>query len=224
MAARKRSSHKVVKHVPPRRSPTPRGVDREAPEHAARGRRTLSAAVCSFELDPLTYLRGLVRDIPDFPRPGILFKDITPLVGDARGLNIAIDALAERFVGHGLDAVVAIESRGFIFGGALAARLNARFVPVRKAGKLPYVIDRVSYALEYGSAEIEMHRDALRTGARVVIVDDLLATGGTAGAAAALVERQGATVLAHAFVIELGFLGGRARLAPTPVVSLLRYE
>ncbi len=224
MAARKRSSHTTTKHVPPRRAPTPRGVEREAVDLAGRSRRGAVAPGASFDLEPIAYLRGLVRDVPDFPRPGILFKDITPLVGDARGLQVAIDALAERFVGHGLDAVVAIESRGFIFGGALAARLSARFVPVRKAGKLPYLTDRIACSLEYGTAELEIHRDALRPGTRVVVVDDLLATGGTAAGATALVERQGAIVFAHAFVIELGFLGGRARLAPTPVVSLLRYD
>ncbi|HOU92434.1 MAG TPA: adenine phosphoribosyltransferase [Polyangiaceae bacterium] len=224
MAARKRSTHATTKHVPPRPGPTPRGVEREAGDLGLRHRRGVVGSAVAFELEPLAYLRALVRDVPDFPRPGIRFKDITPLVGDVRGLQIAIDALAERLLGHGLDAVVAIESRGFIFGGALAARLNARFVPVRKAGKLPYLTDRISYALEYGSAELEVHRDALRAGMHVVVVDDLLATGGTAEAAAALAVRQGASVVAHAFVIELGFLGGRARLAPTPVVSLLRYD
>ncbi len=224
MAARKRSTHANKKHVPPRPGLTPRGVERDAGELVHRGRRGVPDPGGVFELDPLAYLRALVRDVPDFPRPGILFKDITPVVGDVRGLQIAIDALAERLVGHGLDAVVAIEARGFIFGGALAARLNARFVPVRKAGKLPYLTDRITCALEYGTAELEVHRDALRSGARVVVVDDLLATGGTAEAAAARAARQGASVVVHAFVVELGFLGGRARLAPAPVVSLLRYD
>jgi adenine phosphoribosyltransferase len=131
--------------------------------------------------------------------------------------------MAERFVGEHADAIVAIESRGFIFGGALAARLNASFVPVRKPGKLPGRTDRVSYSLEYGEGVLEMHRDAIPRDARCVVVDDLLATGGTAGAAGELVRRQGGDVIAYAFVIELEALGGRARLTPTPVVSLIRY-
>src|SRR5262249_35123523 len=122
-----------------------------------------------------------------------------------------------------IDAIVGIESRGFIFGGALAARLNASFVPVRKPGRLPHRTDRVSYSLEYGEAELEMHRDSLKEGASVLVVDDLLATGGTAAAAAELVHRQGAYVVAHAFVIELESLGGRERLLPTPVVSVVRF-
>ena len=166
---------------------------------------------------------SLVRDIPNFPQPGILFRDITPLLADPRGFHITLDAIAERFVGEHVDAIVAIESRGFIFGGALAARLNASFVPVRKPGKLPARTDRVEYALEYGSGQLEMHRDALPAGAQVVVVDDLLATGGTAAAAGELVRGQGATVLAYAFVIELEALGGRHRLTPSPVVSLIRY-
>src|SRR5512142_2195458 len=136
----------------------------------------------------LAYARGKIRDIPDFPTPGILFKDITPLLADPRAFHIILDDIAERFVGEHVDAVVGVESRGFIFGGALAARLNASFVPVRKAGKLPFRTDRVSYSLEYGEAELEMHRDALQEGANVVIMDDLLATGGTAAAVGELVH------------------------------------
>lgn len=173
--------------------------------------------------DPLKYAKSLIRDIPDFPQRGVLFRDITPLLADPRGFHITLDALAERFVGEHADAVVAVESRGFIFGGALAARLNASFVPVRKPGKLPWRTDRVSYSLEYGRGELEMHVDALPAGARVIVMDDLLATGGTALGAGQLVERQGASVLAYAFIIELDALGGRSRLAPAPVVSLIRY-
>ncbi len=182
------------------------------------------AAPRHLELDGLGYVRALIRDVPDFPKPGILFRDITPLLADPRGFHIVLDAIAERFVGEHVDAIVGIESRGFIFGGALAARLNASFVPVRKPGKLPHRTDKVAYSLEYGEAELEMHRDSLAEDARVVVVDDLLATGGTAAAAAELVHRQGAFVAAHAFVIELGALGGRDRLLPTPVVSILRYD
>jgi adenine phosphoribosyltransferase len=175
------------------------------------------------EFDRLTYLRSLVRDIPNFPKPGILFRDITPLLADPKAFHIVLDTLAEQFVGDHVDAVVGIESRGFIFGGALAARLNASFVPVRKPGKLPHRVDRVSYSLEYGESELEMHRDSLPEGTSVIVMDDLLATGGTAFAAADLVHRQGAYVAGFAFVIELESLAGRDRLLPTPVYSLLSY-
>jgi adenine phosphoribosyltransferase len=160
----------------------------------------------------LRYLRAHLRDIPDFPKPGILFKDITPLLADPRAFHITLDLFAERFIGEHVDAVVGIESRGFIFGGALAARLNASFVPVRKPGKLPYKTHRVAYQLEYGSAELEMHVDSIAAGKNTLIVDDLLATGGTASAAAALTRQQGGHVIGFAFVVELEFLGGRKRL------------
>lgn len=173
--------------------------------------------------EPLKYVRTLVRDIPDFPQPGILFRDITPILADPRAFHITLDAVAERFIGAHVDAIVAVESRGFIFGGALAARLNASFVPVRKPGKLPSATDRVAYSLEYGKGELEMHTDAIRSGARVVVVDDLLATGGTASASGELVRKQGGNLLAYAFVIELEALGGRGRLAPVPVISLIQY-
>jgi adenine phosphoribosyltransferase len=223
MASRKRSAHASKKPpLPARRAPTPRGVAKSEPARSVltAKRAALSAPIST---DPLKYARSLVRDVPDFPQPGILFRDITPLLADPRGFHITLDAMAERFVGEHLDAIVAIESRGFIFGGALAARLNASFVPVRKPGKLPAKTDRVSYSLEYGKGELEMHRDALASGASVLVVDDLLATGGTAEATGELVRRQGGSVLAYAFVIELEALGGRARLAPSPVVSLIRY-
>ncbi|MEB2314209.1 MAG: adenine phosphoribosyltransferase [Sorangiineae bacterium] len=224
MAARKRSAAKPKKPVPARRSPTPRGVEREVPakQPSAAGKR--SAGPSAAALDPLGHVRQRVREVRDFPQPGVLFRDITPLLADPKAFHIVLDQLAERFVGEHVDAIVGVESRGFIFGGALAARLNASFVPVRKAGKLPYRVDRVSYSLEYGEAELEMHRDSLSEGASVVVVDDLLATGGTAAAAAELVHRQGAFVSAFAFVIELDSLGGRSLLLPTPVISLLRYE
>ncbi len=160
----------------------------------------------------LRYLRAHLRDIPDFPKPGILFKDITPLLADPRAFHITLDLFAERFIGEHIDVVVGIESRGFIFGGALAARLNASFVPVRKPGKLPYKTDRVAYKLEYGEAELEMHVDSIKPGAKVLIVDDLLATGGTAAAAAELARRQGGVVSGFAFVVELDFLQGRRRI------------
>lgn len=161
----------------------------------------------------LRYLRAHLRSVPDFPKPGILFKDITPLLADPRAFHITLDLLAQRFISEHVDVVIGIESRGFIFGGALAARLNASFVPVRKPGKLPAAADRVAYALEYGEAELEMHQGSIQAGARVLIVDDLLATGGTAAAAAELARLQGGVVSGFAFVVELDFLGGRAHLA-----------
>jgi adenine phosphoribosyltransferase len=176
-----------------------------------------------FHFEPTRYLSDLIRSVPDFPKPGILFRDITPLLADPKAFHVVIDAIVERFIGVHLDAVVAIESRGFIFGGALAARLNTSFVPARKPGKLPAQTHRVSYALEYGEATLEMHVDALKPGAKVLVVDDLLATGGTACAAGELVRGQGAQVVAYVFVIELDFLEGRKRLAPSPIVSLLHY-
>lgn len=223
MAARKRAIRSSKKPVPVRRAPTPRGVDREAKALKAKLPAQNRAAADGI-LDRIAYVRGLIREVPDFPRPGILFRDITPLIADPRGFHMVLDALAERFVGEHVDAVVGIESRGFIFGGALAARLNASFVPIRKPGKLPYRVDRVSYSLEYGENELEMHRDALPEGTSVVVVDDLLATGGTAAAAAELVHRQGAYVAAFAFIVELDGLSGRERLLPTPVFSLLHYD
>lgn len=168
-------------------------------------------------------IRALIRDVPDFPKPGILFKDITPLLADPQAFAMILDSFTEQYVGRHLDAIVGIESRGFIFGGALAARLNCSFVPVRKPGKLPYHVDRVKYALEYGEGTLEMHKDSIAEGANVLVVDDLLATGGTASGAAELVRGQGGHVVAFAFVIELSFLGGRERLLPTPVSSLVSY-
>jgi adenine phosphoribosyltransferase len=221
MAARKRPVLPPSKPVPARLKPTPRGVDRDmkvvVPESKRRG------TFMHTPFDALSYVRRLVRDVPDFPGPGILFRDITPLLADPKGFHIVLDTIAERFVGEHVDAIVGVESRGFIFGGALAARLNTSFVPVRKPGKLPFRTDKVSYSLEYGESELEMHRDSLKEGASVVVVDDLLATGGTALAAAELVHRQGAYVSAFAFVIELESLGGRHRLMPAPVISILRY-
>lgn len=171
----------------------------------------------------LEHARQLIRNVPDFPKPGILFKDITPLLADPLGLHLVTDAFAEHFLGERVDAVVGIESRGFIFGAPLALRLNCAFIPVRKPGKLPADVDKVAYTLEYGSAELEMHKDALKKGARVVVVDDLLATGGTATATSELVRKQGGEVVSFAFVVELDFLEGRSKLGSVPVLSLLRY-
>jgi adenine phosphoribosyltransferase len=173
--------------------------------------------------DPLGYAGTFIRDIPDFPKPGILFKDITPLLADPRAFHIVLDTLAERFIGDHIDVVVGVDARGFIFGGALAARLNASFVPARKPGKLPAATHRVAYQTEYSVAELEMHKGSIREGARAIVVDDLLATGGTARAAAELVHVQGGYVVAYAFVVELTFLGGREKLLPVKVESVLSY-
>lgn len=168
-------------------------------------------------------LADLIRNIPDFPVPGIQFKDITPLLQNGEALKQAIDALAARYEGRTLDAVVGIESRGFIFSAPLAYRLGIGLVPVRKPGKLPWETFAVEYELEYGSNKLEMHRDALKPGARVVVIDDVLATGGTVAAACQLVEMAGATVEEAAFLIELTFLRGRDRLAKYPVFSMIQY-
>jgi adenine phosphoribosyltransferase len=167
--------------------------------------------------------QSLIRNVPDFPSPGIQFKDITPMLADAKALHIVLDAIAEQFIGEPLDAVVGIEARGFIFGGALAARLNAGFVPARKPGKLPTHADKVSYVTEYSTTELEIHKGSFKKGARVLVVDDVLATGGTAKAAADLVKMQGAEVVGYAFVIELAFLAGRKKLGNTRVESVITY-
>lgn len=176
-----------------------------------------------FDASKRQYLNNLVRDVPDFPKPGILFKDITPLLGDVQALRIAVDALVHAFDTARVDTVVGIEARGFIFGAPLALQLGAGFVPVRKPGKLPWSVDRVTYALEYGQGELQMHKDAIKPGANVMIVDDLLATGGTAAATKQLVERQHGHLVGFGFVVELTFLKGRESLGEVPAVALLTY-
>ena len=168
-------------------------------------------------------LKTQIRHVPDFPKDGILFYDITTLLQDPSGLHAAIDSLTMPFTGQGIDLVVGIESRGFIFGAAVADRIGAGFVPIRKPGKLPSACVRESYALEYGTDTLELHEDAVRKGQRVLIVDDLLATGGTARAAAALVQQIGGQVHALAFLIELVGLDGRATLAGHHVHASLQY-
>jgi adenine phosphoribosyltransferase len=160
----------------------------------------------------LTDLRDSIRTIPDYPKPGIQFRDITTLLGDARAFRRAVDELVHPYAGGRVDKVAGIEARGFILGGAVAHQLSAGFVPIRKKGKLPHRTVRVAYLLEYGSDEIEMHADALVAGERVVLVDDLIATGGTAGAAVQLLQKLGATVVAACFVIDLPDLGGADKL------------
>jgi adenine phosphoribosyltransferase len=168
-------------------------------------------------------LRALIRDVPDFPQPGILFRDVTPLLKDAAAFNATLDAMQSYVETRGADAIVGIESRGFLFGTPLAARLGLPFVPVRKPGKLPAAHMSIEYALEYGEGQLDIHSDALATGESVVIVDDLLATGGTAVGAVKLVELLGARVAGLAFLIELKGLEGRARLHDYDVFALLDY-
>lgn len=168
-------------------------------------------------------LRGHIRDIPDFPKPGIMFRDITPLLANPEALRATTDRLAERFEGRGIDVIAAAEARGFLFATPLALKLDVGFVPIRKPGKLPYSRVSASYALEYGTDTLEMHSDALRRGSRVLLLDDVLATGGTMRACCELVQGVGASVVACAFVLELEALGGRKRLEPFEVVSLLTY-
>jgi adenine phosphoribosyltransferase len=164
-----------------------------------------------------------IRTIPDFPKAGIQFKDITPVLADARLLAGCIDLLTDSFKPGTIDAVVGIDARGFIFAAAAALKLEAGFVPIRKKGKLPYQTHEQEYELEYGSATVAVHVDALKPGSRVLLIDDLLATGGTAAAAAALVQRLGADILEISFVIELSFLKGREKLKGCPVRSLVVY-
>ena len=170
------------------------------------------------------WLKEHIRDIPDFPTPGVVFKDITPLLADVAAFRATIDGVARSFDGVAVDKVLGVEARGFIVAAPVAYRFGAGFVPVRKAGKLPFEIEREEYELEYGSDLLEIHRDAVAPGERALIVDDVLATGGTASAAVRLVERLGGVVAGLAFVIELGFLGGRGKLPGYEVVSLLRYD
>ena len=169
-------------------------------------------------------LKKLIREVPDFPKKGILFYDITTLLKDKQGFATLIDALSENYIGKNIDLVLGMEARGFIFAPALAYRLNAGFVPVRKPGKLPAATVKVSYDLEYGSNTLEIHKDAIQKGQRVLIVDDLLATGGTAAATAKLAHDLGAEIAGLAFVVELDFLKGREKLAEYDVLSLLHYD
>ena len=164
-----------------------------------------------------------IRDVPDFPKPGIVFKDITPLLSSPDGLRLAFDGLARHAEEHAFDLVAGIESRGFLFGTALAHRLGKGFIPIRKPGKLPWKTDAETYDLEYGTDTLEIHVDAAENGARVLMVDDLLATGGTMQAACKLVKKVGGTPVGCLFVIELGFLPGRERLGDLPVHSLIEY-
>ncbi len=171
----------------------------------------------------LAALRGYVRDIADYPEDGVTFRDITPLLGDGTMFATAVNGLVEAFAGVAVDRVVGIEARGFIFASAVAYRIGAGFVPVRKAGKLPWAVVREEYTLEYGRDKLEIHRDAIHPGERILVVDDVLATGGTAAATSRLVETLGGVLAGLAFVVELDELGGRARLGERTVKSLLHF-
>ena len=173
--------------------------------------------------DALEKLRAAVRDVPDFPKKGIMFKDITPILSDPVLFRASIDLFLERCRGRQIDKIVGIDARGFLFGSAVAYELDVGFVPIRKRGKLPYRTEVAKYSLEYGEAEMEMHVDAIMAGERVVLVDDLLATGGTSAAAAVLIRNAGGDLLEAQFLIELEFLHGRKQLEPTPVTSFLKY-
>jgi len=167
-------------------------------------------------------LKRLIRDIPDFPKAGVMFKDLTPLLRDPAGFGRAVDMVAARYVGRKVDVVVGVEARGFVIGAALAYRLGAGVILIRKPGKLPYKTHKTIYELEYGTDALEIHQDAIQPGQRVVIADDLLATGGTVNAAVQLVEQQGGAILECAFLVELLFLNGREKVRH-PVFSLLQY-
>jgi len=168
-------------------------------------------------------LKSKIRDIPDFPKPGIVFKDITPLVKDPAALRLAVHQLLHPFLGRDITAVAGMEARGFIFGSLVAWELGIPFIPLRKPGKLPYDVQSVCYDLEYGSAELQVHIDAFDSNDKVLLIDDLLATGGTAKASCELIEKLGAAVVACAFVVELDFLEGREKLRDYEVHSLLHY-
>jgi len=168
-------------------------------------------------------ITAAIRDVPDFPKPGIVFKDITPVLADPALFVAAVDAMAEAFRERHVERVAAIDARGFLFAGAVADRLGAGFVPIRKKGKLPWLIHGSAYSLEYGQATVEVHQDAVTAGENVLLVDDLLATGGTAAAALKILETLGARVVAATFLIELGFLNGRHTLQGQRVESILRY-
>lgn len=174
--------------------------------------------------DRVGWVKDLIRDIPDFPRPGVSFKDITPLLADPKAFAGTVEAMTEPFLAAGVDKVIGIEARGFIIAAPVALALGAGFVPVRKAGKLPWHVHSESYDLEYGQDTLEVHQDALGPGDRVLIVDDVLATGGTAGAVAKMVDHMGAAPVGYSFILELAFLGGRGRLGQLETFSLVTYE
>jgi adenine phosphoribosyltransferase len=175
------------------------------------------------ESDMIATLRAAVRDVPDFPKKGIIFKDITPILKDGALFRASIDVFLEECKGKKLDKVVGIDARGFVFGSAVAYELGIGFVPLRKKGRLPYKTESAAYTLEYGEAEMELHIDAIVPGEKIVLIDDLLATGGTSASAVTLIKKVGGELIKAIFLIELEFLHGREKLAPTPVTSFLKY-
>jgi adenine phosphoribosyltransferase len=174
-------------------------------------------------LGTIEKIRAAVRDVPDFPKKGIVFKDITPILNDPVLFRASIDLFLDRCRRLQIERIVGIDARGFLFGSAVAYELGVGFVPIRKRGKLPYKTELAKYSLEYGEAEMEMHIDAITAGERIVLIDDLLATGGTSAAAAVLIRKTGGQLLEAQFLIELEFLHGRKRIEPTPVTSFLKY-
>ena len=168
-------------------------------------------------------LRAAVRDVPDFPKAGIVFKDITPILGNGELFRASIDVFLEQCRGKAIDKIVGIDARGFLFGSAVAYELGVGFVPLRKKGRLPFKTESAKYSLEYGEAEMELHVDAITRGEKIVLIDDLLATGGTSASAATLIRKVGGELIDALFLIELEFLHGREKLAPTPVTTFLKY-
>ena len=181
------------------------------------------ASIVFVSSDVLKKLRSGVRDVPDFPKKGIIFKDITPILKDGGLFRSSIDLFLEQCQGKKIDKIVGIDARGFLFGSAVAYELGVGFVPLRKKGRLPYKTESAKYSLEYGEAEMELHIDAIEAGEKIVLIDDLLATGGTSASAATLIKKVGGILLEAQFLIELEFLHGREKLAPTTVVSFLKY-
>ena len=173
--------------------------------------------------DVIARLRAAVRDVPDFPKKGIVFKDITPVLNDGTLFHSSIDIFLDRCRGKQIDKIVGIDARGFLFGSAVAYQLGVGFVPLRKKGRLPYKTESAKYSLEYGEAEMELHIDAIKRGEKIVLIDDLLATGGTSASAATLINKVEGDLIEAIFLIELEFLHGREKLAPTPVTAFLRY-
>ena len=173
--------------------------------------------------EAIQQLHAAVRDVPDFPKPGIVFKDITPILKDGALFRAAVDLFLERCSRNNIDKIVGIDARGFLFGSAVAYELGIGFVPLREKGRLPYKTESAKYSLEYGEAEMELHIDAITAGEKIVLVDDLLATGGTSASAVALIRKVGGELVEAQFLIELEFLRGRDKLVPVPVVSFLRY-
>jgi adenine phosphoribosyltransferase len=173
--------------------------------------------------DAIDQLRAAVRDVPDFPKAGIVFKDITPILSSGKLFRASINVFLEQCRGKDIDKIVGIDARGFLFGSAVAYELGIGFVPLRKKGRLPYKTESAKYSLEYGEAEMELHIDAIERGERIVLIDDLLATGGTSASAATLIKKVGGVLLQAQFLIELEFLRGREKLAPIPIVSFLKY-